>query len=466
MNEVSGRNGEEDELTRLENLERKRFDPTENAFPLPMAEGAFYGLPGRIVKIIERQSEASREGILASVLVSFGNMIGRGPWIDQGSIHRINEFAVLVGETSKSRKGTSWDAVYPLVYMLDDLWSTRIRDGLQSGEAVIHAVRDTKWGLKPVSRRQTNEDETKKVVLDEGVEDKRLMIMEDEFGRFLSVSGREGNTLSATIRKAWDAKDVLYVEGKTSPAKATQAHISMIGHITRTELLKLMSVVENENGFSNRILWIAVKRSKHLALPESINWRQQKDILSDVQEVLDTFTVAKADPLAIGAGWSEPFRNELMQLSWGLEGKRAWCRFYDAISDEKKVLISPIVARNEGHVLRLAMLYAVLDASTVIRPEHLNAAIHFWEYNERSVRWIFGESTNNGPADKIYYALRREQGGMTRTQISQDVFKRNLSKTDLDIAFGVLQQAELATMKLERTPGGKKPTERWFAVPR
>jgi hypothetical protein len=43
---------------------------------------------------------------------------------------------------------------------------------------------------------------------------------------------RDGNILSVTIRDAWDKGD-LHPLTKTSRIKATGAHISIIGHITR-----------------------------------------------------------------------------------------------------------------------------------------------------------------------------------------------------------------------------------------
>ncbi|MBI4512277.1 MAG: hypothetical protein HY698_21770 [Deltaproteobacteria bacterium] len=42
------------------------------------------------------------------------------------------------------------------------------------------------------------------VVVDPGVDDKRLLVIETEFARVLQVHTREGNTLSDIIRQAWD----------------------------------------------------------------------------------------------------------------------------------------------------------------------------------------------------------------------------------------------------------------------
>ncbi len=95
--------------------------------------------------------------------------------------------------------------------------------------------------------------------------DNRLLIVEGEFSSTLKVLNREGNTLSPVVRNAWDSGD-LNTLVKNNPAKATGAHISIIGHITKQELLKHLDETEAANGFGNRFLWVYVDRSK--ILPE------------------------------------------------------------------------------------------------------------------------------------------------------------------------------------------------------
>ena len=89
--------------------------------------------------------------------------------------------------------------------------------------------------------------------------------MEQEFASVLKVAEREGSTLSATIRQAWDSGN-LRILNKNSPARATGAHISILGHVTKAELLRYLTSTEAANGFANRFLWVCVRRSK--CLPE------------------------------------------------------------------------------------------------------------------------------------------------------------------------------------------------------
>jgi len=214
----------------------------QRQLPAPMGRAAFSGILGEIVDIIAASSEASREAIAAQLLVGLGNLIGRGPARKQAGIHHLNEFTVLVGRTAKGRKGTAWDAALNLLSLIDPDWAlNRVGHGYQSGESIIHAVRDEILGPIPMHKRKAGQaHKVQLAVLDPGVPDKRLLIVEEEFARLLTVSARTGNTLSSTLRYAWDAKQRLKNESKLSPEYATDAHISLIGHITLMELLECL----------------------------------------------------------------------------------------------------------------------------------------------------------------------------------------------------------------------------------
>src|SRR5262249_50644182 len=153
----------------------------------------------------------------------------------------------------------SWAHVHRVLRMLNDDPKTLIAArGLSSGEGLIWSVRD------PIHKPAPSEDEgIKWVMVDPGVEDKRGLVLETEFSSTLSVIERDGNTLSAIMRQAWDSGDLQSLV-KNSPAKATGAHISIIGHTTDEELLRSLTSTQAANGFGNRILWTCTRRSKIL----------------------------------------------------------------------------------------------------------------------------------------------------------------------------------------------------------
>ena len=94
-------------------------------WPDPLEEEAYYGLAGEVVRTIEPHSEADPAALLVQFLVAFGNAVGRGPHFQvEADKHATNIFALVVGETSKARKGTSLGHILRLFNLADPEWVT------------------------------------------------------------------------------------------------------------------------------------------------------------------------------------------------------------------------------------------------------------------------------------------------------------------------------------------------------
>src|SRR5947209_12804894 len=151
-------------------------------------------------------------------------------YLADGAKHFPNEFAAIVGVTSKGRKGTSWNRVKDVPLLADQSYlEGRCKAGLSTGEGLIWAVRDSK--SRSDSGDEAQSDDHEDLSSDEFITDKRLLIVEGEFARTLKAMGRESNTLSAILREAWD-HGKLNILTKNQPATATNAHISLVVHIT------------------------------------------------------------------------------------------------------------------------------------------------------------------------------------------------------------------------------------------
>ena len=75
---------------------------------------------------------------------------------------------------------------------------------MSSGEGVISAVRDPTEARTPIKDKGKIVD-YQITTSDPGVDDKRLMIVESEFGGVLKAIQREGNKLTSVIRLGWDS---------------------------------------------------------------------------------------------------------------------------------------------------------------------------------------------------------------------------------------------------------------------
>jgi hypothetical protein len=104
-------------------------------WPAPPQEEAFHGLAGEIARTIGPHTEADPVALVLQTLVGFGKLIGRtADFVAESDSHYLNEFVVLVGLTSKGRKGSSWGRVYRLLEATAAEWAReRVQSGLSSG---------------------------------------------------------------------------------------------------------------------------------------------------------------------------------------------------------------------------------------------------------------------------------------------------------------------------------------------
>jgi hypothetical protein len=423
--------------------ERPPSTPERN-WPDPPAAPAFLGLAGDVVRTILPHTESSSVALLIQTLTCFGNAIGRtAHFVAEGSQHFGNLFAVLVGVTSVGRKGSSWAQVLRLFRVVDPEWAERqIQFGLSSGEGLIWAVRD------PITRREPVRDhgrvnDYQDVEIDAGISDKRALVFESEFASPLRMMTRDGNTLSVLIRQAWDTGD-LRTMTKNSPARATGAHVSIVGHITRDELRRELSSTEMANGFANRILWTCTTRSKEL--PEG-----------------GSLTDTDINPLATRLQKAVAFAQNVREIKRDDGIRNMWAKTYHELTAGTPGLLGAVTSRAVPQTMRLACLYALLDQSAVVRAEHLLAAVALWEYSHASARFIFGDALGDPSADVILRGLRNAPNGLDRTSISS-LFSRHASTDEISRALSVLQEHGLATVVSSSHDGVGRPSEVWFAV--
>src|SRR3954468_14806773 len=137
-----------------------------------------------------------------------------------------------------------------------------------------------------------------------------------------------------------------------------------------------------------------------------------------------------------------------------------WEAVYPALTAERPGMFGAITARAEAHVLRLSLLYALLDGGEAIRAPHLEAALAVWKYAEDSARFIFGDATGDPIADRVLSALRTN-GPMAQNEVV-DLFGRNVSAARLTAALETLVQ--VCRIRSVRAETGGRPRTTWEAV--
>jgi hypothetical protein len=419
-----------------------------SASPGPLGADAFQGLAGEIVREVEPHSEADPAAILGQLLTAVGSAVGRGPgFAVEADRHHCNLFLGIVGDTASARKGSSWGQARRPVEAADTSWGDRIATGASSGEGLIWQVRD-KIEETRKARRGEKGDKHGLIteLIDIGVPDKRLLVIEPELASVLERMRRDGNTLSAVLRQAWDGGklDTLV---KSNRATASDAHVSLIGHITVEELRRKLSETEQANGFANRFIWLYARRSKELPFggdPDSVEWAPYVERLRD----------------AIRCGVATG------SLDMDAAARQLWEEQYARLSAGRDGLLGAVTARGPAQVRRLAVIYALLDVvpggAPTVTADHLRAALALWQYSCESAAFIFGDAFGDPVADRVLAELRQVfPERRTRDQLRK-LFGRHRIADELDRALPTLIKRGLIRSEVEKT-GGRDRTRYYCA---
>lgn len=402
---------------------------------------ALYGPLGDFVRLHAPHTEASPAALYLSAVVAVGSLIGRGPtWFIGGAAHHVRFFGLIIGPTGAGRKGTALSVgARSLLRGLDpDYFEARVVSGLSSAEGLIAEVRDP---VPPVL-----DETTGKTVRpgDAGVTDKRLLVIEGEAGGPLEAMAREGNRLAAILRDAWDGVDLRSMV-KRDPQRATNPHVAVLAAITGGELRKLLTETAVTGGLANRFLPVWSTRSRLLSRETAPDPHALMTVVRELgQRVVAARTIGHV-------GWTPDAQDR-----WDVE--YPGLALVDAPSDTVRALLE----RGAPHVMRLAMLHALLDGTGHVDVPHLNAALAFWRYCADSWRFIYHDTGSRTPmATKLLGALEAAgPGGLTRTAIRDDVVRSgDVPAERITNALAELQRAGLAVRTDEATGG--RPRERW-----
>lgn len=420
-----------------EALRQAPHEPDDGSLSWPTISGAaFYGLAGEIVRTLEPFTEADPVALLMDVLVSFGNAAGSGPYVRIGGDKHPGRLNIgLVGDSAKARKGTSRSLIRRLMEAADPEWSaTRQLSGLSSGEGLVEQVMDpvTKWKKTTITDPDTKERaETLSPTLEHpGVADKRLFVTAGELaGHVMAVMRRPENPLSAVMRDAWDHGN-LAIPTRRDPIKATGAHISVLGHATFEELGERMTEVDIANGWANRFLWVAVRRSKVLpdggaGLTDTII----EDLGKKLRRALDLARpepdIEGLDPADAYAAVIDAMHGAQFELRRTPEAEHLWDAEYRRMADDAPSgAFGQLIARDSTQVLRLSVVYALLDGALEIDVPHLRAALAVWAYCRATAEMVAksasrGRMTGDPDMDAVYAALVNAGDPLNSRQLNE-----------------------------------------------
>ncbi|MGZ6644904.1 MAG: hypothetical protein ACXVFT_24125 [Solirubrobacteraceae bacterium] len=179
--------------------------------------------------------------------------------------------------------------------------------------------------------------------------------MAREFSAVLKAAAREANTTTEVLREPWNGHD-LETAAKNTPARATRPRVSLLAQVTAADLRRHLTNTDVLDGFVNRFLLAGLRRSKSLPASRSLANEALTDVATRVGLALKHAKVAG-------------------RLTRDKKAAELWASVYDELNTRPPSLLGNATARGPAQVVRLSLVYALLDAADAIRVEHLRAAL-------------------------------------------------------------------------------------------
>ena len=235
---------------------------------------------------------------------------------------------------------------------------------MSSGEGLLKTICDPVWALD--SRGEP-------VLRDAGSDDKRVLLLEEEAGSiFIRVAQQE--VMGKFLTTAWDSGRLMNVV-KDSKMECATPHVSICGHITPDELTDRVTSSHITSGFINRWTMALIRPTAvddSLVSPEDIVGLD--DAILRIRDGLNRFRDSGEHQFVL-SDEADKLRRETS----------VWVR-----ENEEPGAMAHLSVRFQSQMLKLAMVYAAVDGTTVISADHLRAGRAVTAYSLRCARAFWG----------------------------------------------------------------------------
>lgn len=406
-------------------------DWSYNFFDGPLAD---------VSKEVTLGTEVAPVSVYVILIVLLGSYIGlKAKFKYVASNLQTNLYLILIGLTKSGKKGAAQaiaERVFKIALDEADDWHKCTKRGVKTAEAIVSLITDEQFA----SEKNTKTNSYENILVCEKVIDKRLNIIESEFNRLLKEAARPGSIMSEVLRQGYDG-GALSTTTKTNSRSTDSSHITVLGHITPTEFQDVRRKVDDLNGFANRFLHIYSNGGESpIAFPRNFDqWDMQ--IINKLKPIVN---------------WINEHDEIVMTLS--PSSHTFWEQYYiKHFYTKKSDMIDSLTARNEIHVMKISMIMAIADCSSVIQPEHIQRAISLIEFNSQTIEYIYqsDEETEDNNVSKICTFLYNNGGTAKRSDITKKCFQKNKSSDDVNELMAICIQKG----RIEVSQSGK--TEIW-----
>jgi len=368
--------------------------------------GIFQGYRALLASSTEA-SDAFLWGALAaalSVLVARTVTLPWGPGVIVATL-----FVTLVGKTGRARKSSAIDdvidtIVMPLQSATADDGQLEIVTGSGSGEGFCEALADRWITVTDANGEKKRERQTERAA---------FFAIHELAGLLAKVSRNQAGNMLDFLLACFDARKIWShrTRGKASGGSLTMTGATGVVLAASTEewLIANLSDTHVLAGLANRVLWLSGERKAPIAIRPAVNVGSIAAFQLLVEITLKRMRgkTLDLDPAAVAAHEARY--------------SREYNRTYDSDTS------SAATARGDQIALRIAMLFAIADASTTITADMICAAWDVVEYSNATAEHLVArlhESTVREAEQRVLAAAQRqmaEKGSFTQRDIRQRV---------------------------------------------
>lgn len=347
--------------------------------PPAVSKTMFPGFLGEVTEQCCHHNEASPVATAVHIISHFVAHVGPTVHLQIGNEERkLNNYYLLIGGAGSGKGGASYgpmkisretDSCLALlcrqacqINSATPVYTPPHRHdgGLSSGEGLASLMNDN----KPVN-------------------DKRLEIIEPEFGNALNMACRKGSSLSHVLRNGYDGSPISPLT-KHKQVSVSKPFFCMTGDITPDELEAChRRSIMNTNGMLSRTLMLWIQPGKYCPVPKAMPPTQVNNLAEQLAERIMT-----ARNGSFETHWQ---KQQSRPITLGHQAEQLWRAIYSELvngaGDCK--LVRNICHRHRLHCLILAAVFALFDARMVISEDDLRAAIEWIQYAHQSVVYSY-----------------------------------------------------------------------------
>lgn len=343
---------------------------TKQALYTPtLPEKCWRGVFSMFRETYSRCTEACNEFLFSGCLTAISVVLGRSVRVDTSFRVFPNTFTVNVGPSGKSRKTTAQDFAEEVILAIDPEFV--ILPGIGSPEGLLSVMQDHPKILVAVNEL--------KIILAKGAQE--------------ATRG-----LIPRLVELYDCKPHVSLPNRKNPITVIDPCL-ILSTSTTQEWLHSMDPADVHGGLANRFLYFTGPDKAPLHLPPSRDQHKFNRLVLELQTLRQKhcFTLPKAIPFSDRASarykpWYDAYRS----------------------SESDSEILDIVGQRLHTHAMKLMLIYAVMDGSDVIEPEHVDAGCAFADQQRKVHKVVFEgfDDTAMAKIDRSILVALRQFGDM------------------------------------------------------